>query len=494
MRYKLIGLAVCAFALVTALLATNHEDNIKHRYHQHLEEAAYTPCADHGEETFCSHLPLIFIETGGTEIPGVPLSKAENNLDVDISHGKTTVAADGSTTIPCTIQVVDGEEGNNHLTDAPELEANARIRVRGNSSRHFDKKGYLLQLKEKDGIKNREVPLLGMDAHEEWALHGPYLDKSMIRNYMWYNIAGEIMDYAPNVRFCEIFIDGEYQGLYVLMETITNGEDARLRLSQPIENLAQTPFVLRLDRGSSNPLKNIDTFSQYALRTLGVLDIVYPGTMNLTQERIDYIRQDFSDFEKSLYSYDYDTGKYAWTEWADIDSFADYFILDEFTCNADAGTYSTYIYKDVAGKYKMCIWDFNSACDNYQEYEVSRRQFQLQNSIWFWMLTKDEDFVERVISRYRQLRKTYLSEAYLYAYMDDVTEWLGPAIHRNFSLWSSSYEEHELLLPEERNVANQREAVAQMKVFCHVRGDWMDENIEILRQYCHESKVKKFNH
>lgn len=485
MRYKLIGLAVCAFALVTALLATNYEDHTKHRYHQHLEEAAYTPCTDHGEETFCSHLPLVFIETGGTEIPGAPLSEESTEY---------TTAADGSTTIPCTIRLIDHAEGNNHPTDRAEVESNADIRIRGNTSRFFEKKSYYFNLKEEDGLENRSIPLLGMDAHHEWALHGPYLDKSLIRNYMWYNIAGEIMEYAPNVRFCEIFIDGEYQGLYVLTETITNGEDARLRLSQPINNLAQTPYVLRLDRGSSNPMKNIDTFTQYALRTLGVLDIVYPGTMSLTQERIEYIRQDFSDFEKSLYSYDYDTGKYAWTEQADIDSFVDYFILNEFTCNYDAGNLSTYIYKDVAGKYKMCIWDFNSACDNYRDSMVNPQRFQMQNDTWFWMMVKDEDFVERVISRYRQFRKTYLNEAYLDAYMDDVTAWLGPAIDRNFTVWGSSLTDWHPLLPEERNPSSQAEALEKMKEFCRVRGAWLDENIEILRQYCHESKVKKFNH
>ena len=30
-----------------------------------------------------------------------------------------------------------------------------------------------------------------MDSHHEWALHGPILDKTLMRNYMWYNIAGE---------------------------------------------------------------------------------------------------------------------------------------------------------------------------------------------------------------------------------------------------------------------------------------------------------------
>ena len=82
------------------------------------------------------------------------------------------------------------------------------IRVRGNSSRYFDKKNYLIRLTDDTGkYENHEV--MGMEPHYEWALHGPYLDKSLIRNYMWYNIAGEMMDYAPNVRFCEVIVNGE---------------------------------------------------------------------------------------------------------------------------------------------------------------------------------------------------------------------------------------------------------------------------------------------
>ena len=46
----------------------------------------------------------------------------------------------------------------------------------------------------------------------------------------------------------------------------------------------------------------------------------------------------------------------------------------------------------------------------------------------------------------------------------------------------------------ERNPENYDAAIDQMKDFIHTRGSWMDENIEILLQYCHESKVKKFNH
>ena len=351
-----------------------------------------------------------------------------------------------------------------------------------------------MNITQDDGIENKDVSIMGMAPHHEWALHGPYLDKSLIRNYMWYNIAGEIMDYAPNVRFCEVVINGEYQGLYAMTETITNGEDSRLDMSMPDDAYSMVSYVVRLDRGSSNPLKNIETFTSYTLRQNQVIDIVYPGAENLTQERIDYITQDFSDFEKSLYSYDYDTEPHAWWNDADMDSFVEYFILNEFTCNYDVGARSTYVYKDLRGKYKMCLWDMNSSCDNFHLSQTDPQEFRMQYITWFYMLVKDEHFVERVIDRYRELRTTYLSDEYLMDYIDRVVAYLESAIDRNFEVWGYAFEEYRPLSPSQRNPETFNDAVEQLKQFIVKRGSWMDENIEILRQYCHESKVKKFNH
>lgn len=43
-------------------------------------------------------------------------------------------------------------------------------------------------------------------------------------------------------------------------------------------------------------------------------------------------------------------------------------IINEFFKNSDAGTHSTYLYKDIRGKITMGpIWDFNNAMNNYVE-------------------------------------------------------------------------------------------------------------------------------
>ena len=487
MRYKIAGIVVCIIAILISTILPTFYDPTEQRYHQHLMAEEKAECS-HDADTFCTHLPLVEIDTDGVEIPG-RVAWLEDGTAV-----RYTTTADGQDFITCHVSIVDQEGLNNHTEDAPSVESKATIHVRGNSSRAFDKSNYSLNFITEDG-KNNPQSVMGMDAHHEWILHGPFLDKTLMRNYMWYNIGGEIMEYAPNVRFCEVMLNGEYQGVYVMMESITAGQNgARLELSVDRKDNTFTGYLLRLDRGSTTEIKNINHFTKYTYRADTMLNIVYPGTSNLTPELAEEICQDFSAFEKALYSYDYDNQKYGYQDNIDMDSFVDYFILNEFTSNHDAGIYSTYVYKDLDGKLKMCIWDFNNACDNYQEAPVDPQGFVMQNGTWFEMLVKDEDFTDAIIRRYRQLRKTLLNEEKLDAYIDDVIAYLGPAIDRNYEKWGYSFTSGRITLyPKDRNPENYADAITDLKRFLHQRGRWLDENIETLRQYSAESKVKKFN-
>lgn len=487
MKYKILGVtAMVLMVLIAFSAAALDQDNPNNRIHQHLTARGPDAGCDCDGSELCTHLPLVVIDTGGVEIPGEPIS--EDGVEAGF-----TTTAQGESMLTGSISVMSSNEHNHHPSDAPDLESNISIRIRGNSSRYFEKKSYLIRLID-DEENYCSEEMMGMAPHYEWALHGPYLDKSLIRNYMCYNISGEIMEYAPNVRFCEVILNGEYIGLYVMTETITNGEDCRLDLSNPVDGSNQTGYVLRMDAGSDNPLKNIDTFSVYTYRNLQKIDIQYPRSGDLTPERVDYINRDFSNFEKILYSYDYDTEPYAWWNQADVNSFVDYFIINEFTANYDAGWRSTYVYRDIRGKYKMVVWDFNSACNNYKEDFMSPQLFMMEGVPWYRMLTKDEHFIDRVISRYRYLRTTYLEEDYLINYTKDVTAYLGPAIDRNFEVWGDTFAEFRPLVPDGRNPADHDEALEQLQQFIYERGSWMDESIDVLLQYCHESKVKKFNH
>lgn len=490
MKHILTGLLACGLGLLLALAASvvDFEEH-EARIHQHLQAVEKEPCS-HGDHPMCTHLPLLEIQTGGQTIPGEYVINAQ-----DQSVG-TTKTEEGESRIRVSLEITDNAHTNNHPEDAPAVSSQALFNIRGQSSRLFDKKGYRITLIQEDGSNNNQ-PVMGMDPHHEWVLHGPFLDKSLIRNYMWYNISGEIMEYAPNVRFCEVVIDGEYQGLYVMTEKITAGyEGSRLTLNVKKKGSSYGGYVVRLSDffDFQDTISTIYDFGYYTYVTRTPVEVVYPGRSNQTPEMVRAIELEFSAMEKTLYSYDYDSKEHGYTQWLDLDSFVDYYIINEFTCNIDAGRKSTYYYKDVSGKYKLCVWDFNNSCDNYIESPVQRDDFSLFNRLLCHMLWRDEGFTEAFIARYRQLRQGVLSEEYLLGYIDDVTAYLGPAIDRNFEKWGSSFHrDADLLRGEGRAIGSYDQAIDQLKDFLVERGDWLDKNIESVQEFSAESAVKKYN-
>lgn len=133
------------------------------------------------------------------------------------------------------------------------------------------------------------------------------------------------------------------------------------------------------------------------------------------------------------------------------------------------------------------------------ERSFNEEEFFMTEKPWFYMLVKDEDFVKRIIWRYKELRKSVLSEEYLMNYIDETVNYLGDAVDRNYNVWGYSFDPENLnitnrLDPIDRNLRSYDEAISQLKTTIINRGDWLDDNIEVLLQYCHESRTKKFNH
>ena len=468
--------------LLAALLLSRHIDPEKQRYQQHLSYNTQVEDTSLSidEDTFSSHLPVVSIETGGVVIPGRP-EQGQHIKDIENSF------------IQADMRIYDREGELNKLSSQPVLESKINIRVRGNSSRTFDKVGYLFKFTDDAGME-RKLEVMGMEKDSTWVLHGPYLDKTLMRNYMWYNLAGQIMEWAPDVRYCEVFLDHEYQGLYVMAEQISMGE-GRIEMTKYDGKSNISSYIVCADRESVNDVQYLDNFTSYALRINGKLEVKYPGASRITPELTEYISRDFSRFEKALYSFDYDTARYGYQNYIDVDSFVDYFIINEVTQNTDAGLYSTYFYKDVSGKLKMCVWDFNNCCDNYIEDQTPMAGFFMQNRPWYFVLCNDEAFMEKVITRYHQLRKGILSEEAVESYIAGVQSYLGPAIERNFEKWGYSFlPEKDLLYEDERKIGSYEAAVEQYETRLVRRMRWMDEHIEDLRSYSHESINKKFNH
>lgn len=482
MKHKVIFISVLLFTLLISFVFAyidNHTSLV--RYHQHKQIIAQ----DYEDDT--TKLPIIKIDTNGVEIPGSIFINEQGDEEYEMSDM-------GEKMITAGMSVIDQEIGGNHMLDQTTFQSNIQVRYRGNSSRRFTKKGYLIRLIDEQGQK-KKAPMLGMTSYDEWVLHGPFLDKTLMRNYLCMNVIGQIMPFTPDVRFVQLYVDDEFQGLYLMEESIGQGE-GRVNITKTEDGDRNISYIIRMDKDPQD-IRSLNTLDNYTFMTIEntCLSIVYPGASRITTDWQHYIEQDFSKFEKALFSYDFQDPMKGYRAHIDVDSFVDYYVFMEFFGVRDIGSRSTYLYKDAKGKICMGpVWDFNNAMDNF--FLEQPDTGMLYTTVpWFQRLLKDEYFVKKVVNRYHELRKSVLGEQYLLNYIDEVQAFLGQEIDRNFTIWGYSFDvtqlhSNEKLRPDERNPSSYEQAVNEMKEFITVRGGWLDEHIETLYQYAHESKNK----
>lgn len=65
-----------------------------------------------------------------------------------------------------------------------------------------------------------------------------------MRNHLVYELAREIFEWAPDSRYVELFVNGKYQGVYLVVEPVTNGE-SRLNLSEIGLSTGETAYVIK---------------------------------------------------------------------------------------------------------------------------------------------------------------------------------------------------------------------------------------------------------
>lgn len=219
------------------------------------------------------------------------------------------------------------------------------------------------------------------------------------------------------------------------------------------------------------------------------VSIKYPSK-SMTKEQKDYIEEKYYTIERTIASkslLDKDEG---YSKYIDINSFVDYFIFNEFTMNLDALNKSTYLYSDAKNeKLKFAIWDYNNSFGNFS-YNDYNNKFILNDRWWYKYILKDEYFTEKVINRYKNLRRTVLSDEYLEKYIDDTIEYLGPAIDRNYKRWPSIMNKNFIIEESKNNKNTYKSNVDYLKTKIRERTKFLDKNIEYLRYYSHRSKNK----
>ncbi|MCK8059604.1 MULTISPECIES: CotH kinase family protein [unclassified Fusibacter] len=371
---------------------------------------------------------------------------------------------------------------------------------RGSSSYLFSKPQYSLSLIGEDGVEvSRSI--MDMPSGEDWVLNGPFIDKTMIRNYLGYSVAFDIMGYAPRLQFTELHheINGvlSYRGLYAWTEKIRR-DNHKVKISASLQGYEETSFIVKRDTYRIG-----DTL----LKVYGKELYLYPNEMlqvyprvNLTDAQRNYTEDTISLFERNLYHDNYDVEGLGYEEYADLLSFVDFVIINEFFMNTDAGIKSTYFYKDARGKLMAGpVWDFNNAMGNvnfnFEMYDY--KGFFMHQRAWFDRLLNDKKFVGILIDRYKHLRRLELSDDVLQSKIDEAMSVLSPFIERDQTLYTASkvnvayrgflgLEDMRLadhmnqMLLDEHHLPTE---VSRLKNFITKRGQWMDENIDSLLKW-----------
>ena len=287
-----------------------------------------------------SNLPIVIIDTdGGVTIPDEP--KVLANMKI-IWH------QDGS---------------RNYMSDAnnPEfLNYDGRIGIerRGSSSQMLQKKPYGLETLLDDDVTNNNVSLLGMPKENDWILNSLAFDQTGMRDVISYELSESLGQYTPRRVYCEVVINGSYNGLYVFMEKI-KADDGRVNIDK------DGGYITKADRADNgDPVAW--TMPCYGGGWWGGSSSTafvhhYPKPENITNEQHNYIKSVFFDLADKSNSHNVSIEN-GIPSIIDVSTFVDFMILGEFSSNVDVYELSTYFHKDNGGKLRAGpIWDYNLA-------------------------------------------------------------------------------------------------------------------------------------
>ena len=362
-------------------------------------------------------------------------------------------------------QIVDEPKINANLTvieNKNEINYKIGIEVRGSSSQMFPKKSYGFETKNEDWSEDVDVSLGGFPEEEDWILYGPYSDKSLIRNKLTFDLSNLIGYKASNVKFYNLYLNNDYRGLYVLMEKIKRDEN-RVNLVELVDGNVEGGYIIKIDKPTSEGAdcntcydnsfsfrSNYDQNGDITDNSPIYFIYHYPKPEEIFNNQKVHISTIINDFEAALASDDFDNPEIGYQSLIDIDSFVDFFIINEISKNIDGYRLSTYMNIDIDQKIKMGpIWDFNLAFGNANYCDGANTEGWLYNfnsicpgDIWqvpFWWrkLMESNYFKEKLKDKWELYRSATLSNTSINSLIDSYVENFSSnkVISQNFYRW-----------------------------------------------------------
>ena len=334
------------------------------------------------------------------------------------------------------------EAGNYVLVDADGTLVYAddltHITGRGNSTWNYPKKSYSIKLDD-------PVDMLGMGSARSWILLSNVEDNTYLRNKITYDMAVDAgMTGAPESRYIDLYINHEYNGMYLLCEKIEPG-DTRIPMTDlGLENEKLNkemeyaePAYTELSKGihlGSNPKdisggyiverdeysKYISEISGFQSSLLGDLYVV-KSPEYASAEEVAYISGLFADMEEAVVSengINNSTGE-SYLRYIDLKSFAQKYMIEEICKNNGGGATSSYFYKpeDTISTQIFAgpVWDYDKAYGavdgiNSSTGDLCYLTQRNEGTTLFWYLNQHPEFREAVYDCYEDFFADYITD------------------------------------------------------------------------------------
>lgn len=378
-----------------------------------------------------SNLPIVVVNTFGQPIPDEPKLAAQMGI------------------------IYNGPGLRNYLTD-PFNNYNNKIGIemRGSSSMGFPQKSYGFETRDINGTQ-KDTMVLGMPSEHDWILYAPYDDKTCMRNVLSYDIANKTGHYASRTVFCELVINGQYQGIYVVMEKIKRDNNrvdiAKLTATDIAGDDLTGGYIIKIDKQTGTGGAGWNSNFTSSTGSNIFFQYHYPKDVDIVPQQQAYIQAYVDSFEVALNGPQFNDPVVGFRKYADYTTFIDYFILNEISRNVDGYRLSTFLYKDKnsnGGKLKIGpAWDYNlgwrnaNYCNGDQttgwayQFNTVCSGDPWQVPFWWNRMLQDTEFKNQLKCRWTQLRQTTLNTTVINNYIDSIALYLDESQQRHFTAW-----------------------------------------------------------
>lgn len=337
-------------------------------------------------------LPTVIINTVNQELPTCDyVTSPEGSFGQSITNNNK---------VACQIIIVQKKDTLYNSGEYKKNSSGATIKINGNTSAYwFDNKPYKIKLEEKADLLCRNE---NKYKDKEWRLIRDGYTLNTIIGLKLSELIG--MPWTPQYQPCNVFINNDYQGCYLLIESVKCNPDCRLNVDK------KDGYIIERDAYWWNE-ENFFCTNFFSNNNYYRWTWKYPDDKDFTIEQEKYIRDYINKAEQSIIDGTYDY-------FIDVNTFAWWVLAHDILGSHDAGGCNIYITKydqtDNTLLQMGNLWDFDSnyGMEKGQFSRIHNSNFDFYYDALFNNVNKH--FIKTYKKKWHEIKNTIYNQLYDY--------------------------------------------------------------------------------